>query len=1340
MSKKIWFTFATLIILFLSSLTPFVQSTGTHQTRVWIAKLEITNIKLNNSTFEPTHYNEYRNQPHEILVTIQNTGTVAFSNLRLGYKMKRGSITDLEGVDKSKKRLKISEEYTYSIPWTPIAGGGTQYTLYVELTADSFGETLIEKISRQKIFVIRDVKFDIGPVNFEFQSVPAFSGYDYANRSQIVNINVKNFGNFDLSTQFKVSAAIYSSIDWHEVWSDTKTVSKAIAADKVKTISFDNPWHPPHQGLFLINLSTELNNDDKSYNNNMTLQVGIIDIIDAGISSFTNLDFGKIYPVIPYSVKARISNFGNLNITTDFLADLKISSYPSGKLRFRPLPMQVSSTGPGNISKPGSSTVISFPTWTYATGLKPGKFWVNLSINPTETNGSVSNNEFSIVIEMLNYTDIHVECLKPNIGLQHPEDINKVVAKVSNLGTVDLEPFLLNLTILNLDRPGEVWQDVIKTPVQPRLPWKCVTIIEMLDDWKFSFNSKFRLNISLALSSEPGTPIVWCTCDLEIIGGEVNGTLIGCIYGKNEEKWLEGIKVNVTSKDYSCKYTNTTTTDANGYFSIIAPGRPAGFEYSVVISEKDNYWWFEKSVTSEIFSGRTTELNLTLIRRPVGKIKGTVNLLAPEGAPVVKKDWSGVTISVEDTPIKIAPDSKGNFQATVVAGVMNINATKSNFKTAWLKYITVLPNTTEELELNLIESWSVSLSPQNKAIDVNPSSTIIAKYDQPLATASIKPSTFELLDSDGFRIQDLAKDNYLFKKSNMTCWLQPTQKLEYNSTYKLKLTTGILTVKGTPALHRLWESTFTTAEGLGSVGGFCKFYWSQMPISGALVKIKGLPEINVLTDDDGSFIIDNIPKGDYIINVANKDYPGQSLHITIHPDTMTWANFSFDEGVPVPLVWGLNEIGNVIKIGENMSYRIKVDSKFNLTSEIPLHPDTVTSENIKIIERSTSKQVEFKNITSYNNNLKFTLEPEFSLKYDTIYQIYFGRSLRTLDRRELFWKDYLYGEFQTQARHSLGTPSFFPPDKAVNIPLDTRIFIDFPISMNRSSVENSINTTFNVIGFIWSDYNMTLEIEHGEFEYFTTYKLSLVPGMVSESGRYILVNYINISFTTISGFIQYVLGPVVDTSGKPVVGASVVIFDSQGERISSSLTNETGYASFYFDEPLPPGNYTVKILKKGWKTIEWEILIDQTGELVSGTEPPPIPRTEKADETKNGFWYIPIIILIIIMLILLFLIFFKIKPLMKQKSDSETLEQDKPKPTPKPEPESIASGDTIEKGAASDKPVGPKVAYKQETKKSTGLTPAKKRKETGIFGENKETGNEITSTENLIDKIKTERK
>ena len=98
----------TICVLFLF---PAVSATYTPNTRarVWLPELTVTSIELEHGSDEPTIENEYRNETHKVVITIQNTGNAVLTNLSVNYWIRRNSIIDHSGYDITKSKLKISE-------------------------------------------------------------------------------------------------------------------------------------------------------------------------------------------------------------------------------------------------------------------------------------------------------------------------------------------------------------------------------------------------------------------------------------------------------------------------------------------------------------------------------------------------------------------------------------------------------------------------------------------------------------------------------------------------------------------------------------------------------------------------------------------------------------------------------------------------------------------------------------------------------------------------------------------------------------------------------------------------------------------------------------------------------------------------------------------------------------------------------------------------------------------------------------------------------------------------------------------------------------------------------
>lgn len=1229
----------------------------THQTtRAWPAGISIKSIELIHSSDEPTDFfEEYINKYHEVKITIENTGHVVLTNVNITYQVKRGSIIDIEGADKSKSKLMIGEVYESVFDWTPVMGDGTVYTINVTLTAENFGN-ILPIVYAKRQFTIRDVKNDIGPIAYRLaEPASEFSG-EYSNITHTLIAQVNNFGNFRVTNAFLTAGTIFSGTTGQQLWTDSTTFANSINAKGFAEVIFSKPWQPPNTGFYILNLSTTLTGDSRPFNDNITCQIYIRDILDAGIKSIQDLETGGIYPCIPIAISAKIANTGNVNITTSFSASLKISSYPSGTVVFLPMSVPIPVTGAENISTPGSFYNVTFPILDYAQGLKPGLVWVNISIDSQtiEQNGSGFNNNFSIVIELKNWTNIQLDVVTPKTGAYRHQDITEVVVNVSNKGTVDFEAYIINLTVNNLDS-NETWNtysDQSNTAGLLVDNYKLHTFI----GWNFKYNAKFELNVTVALSSAPMVVRASRTVVIELLGGEVNGTIKGRVFGSIEQDWL----ANITIRAYLplqpvYKLENSTVTASDGSFSIGVSALPEGRVYSMVVSHEDNYWWEDKTYNVKIFSERITELSIVLDRKPTGRIQGSVELIAPEGAPAVADDWTGISLTVENTHIIFSTNDLGNFDAELVAGLINITVSKNNFESNTVKNIQILANSITTKKFTLVESWGVKLTPAHEAFDIDPKTNIIADFDTILDVNSLTTQTFGLLDVDGNVIPGFTKNDFYLLKGNKTCLLIPPVPLEYNTTYQIALTPALLTESGTPAIHRKWQSTFTTTVGRGSAAGFCNLYWSRMPLEGVNISLKDHPEFVTETDENGFYILENIQPGEFQLNIKMAGYTQRFEDVTIIPDRIQWKNITFSDELPVPKLWGNTLFNRKILITNDTTDRISVNTNFTLTSNIPLDPEMVDHDTLIITEKMTGEVIKYKSVTGSENRLNFIFDPEVDLEYNTSYEVIYNKGLQTFDGRVIFQNKWNYCNFTTQFQilQSLEPIIFKPKDKEVNVPINSVVSISFLTSMNKTSVEDLISASFNITAFSWYDKNSTVHLEHQSFDYFKVYSITLNPGMISSNGLYHLTERINISFTTLSGLIEHVFGPIVDPDGKAVVGASVIIYDSNGLFLKSSMTNSTGHAKFYFESPLGPGNYSLTIMKKGYNVTTWRFSINSTGGIEFDS---PLPRLEKKGEA-NGWsilliaGIVLIIILIIIFIISIYFIMFQKKPETSEPTD-----------------------------------------------------------------------------------------
>lgn len=1247
-----------MVLLFTTCFSGPLLSQPNHMAspRVWVPDLTIQSIELTHSTNEPTDVGEYINKTHEVIITLENTGSVVLNNLIISYRVLRGVLTDFAGSDTSKNKLLISEIYDSKFDWTPSIGQGTKYKIEVSVNADNFG-TPFGPITDDKEFIINDVKKDVGPVDYYFDPPAASLGGEISNSSHTLTTKVRNFGNFQLTGGFSVSATIYSESTGQQLWTDSSLHSSPLAASGVTEISFTTPWLPPTIGLYRLNMSTTLSGDIRPNNDNITVPPILIgDVRDVAASKINNFVHNSIHHSDPITVSARIENSGNLNITTPFSAALYVNSYPDGANLFAPAPIPVPVTGPSNISAPHSYFDAVFNTWDFANGLKEGKVWINISIDPNENNGSSFNNNLSIVIELKNWTNVQLEFLLPQSGAYHAEDITEVVVNISNLGTENLPPYIINLTLHN-EFSNETWINYTGHEEVSGLSIGNYKI-HSFSDWDITYDSKFDLMATLAWSSAPGITFTSVSKVFEIKGGEVNGTITGVVNGAAEGHGLENISIKIYLP-FVPDPILTTTTDATGSFSASLEAVPGGRVFSIVISESDNYWWAEAKQSVEVFSGRESTTSITLNRLASGRITGKVLLASLPGTPELIAEWTGITILVEGTPISFSTDAQGNFDTELVAGVINITVTKNNFKETREEYVIIIPSQTTSVELTLYEDWAVGLAPANNELEVPPDTTITAIFNAELDVNSVKPNTLGIFDIRGKLLPGISMENYIFYKDDTYCRITPPKQLAYNTTYKIKITTAVKFNDGTSALHRNWESEFTTEIGEGTLEGYCTYYWSKMPLENVEINLSGQVEYNIATNDNGLYIIENIPAGNYQIKVTLSGNLPIIENMEILPGRILWLNFTFDDGLPVPRLWANNLLGKKVLIDENLTDRIRVDTEFTLTSNIPLEPASVNGNTIKIIEKETLEEIVYKNVIWSQNRLSFIFETKNDLNYNTSFEIIYKKNILTFDGRQIFQNDWNYGNFTTDAYkwRPLTAPNINPVNGAVNVPINHTITIDFPVPMNITSVESLINTSFQITAYGWYGKNTTIAILHERFEYFTEYEIILMTGMTSGDGFYRLMAPIKVSFTTLPGLARHVIGPVIDKEGKIIDGVGMNIYNSTGAVIKSSVTNSTGYAIFYFESVLEPGEYSLELIKPGYDIITWEFTVNETGELIFSGSLPKMKKKGEAEDTS--WWFIGGIIIAVILIIILGIIGFIILIGLKPK---------KPKPEGEPEP------------------------------------------------------------------------
>jgi hypothetical protein len=129
-----------------------------------------------------------------------------------------------------------------------------------------------------------------------------------------------------------------------------------------------------------------------------------------------------------------------------------------------------------------------------------------------------------------------------------------------------------------------------------------------------------------------------------------------------------------------------------------------------------------------------------------------------------------------------------------------------------------------------------------------------------------------------------------------------------------------------------------------------------------------------------------------------------------------------------------------------------------------------------------------------------------------------------------------------------------------------------------------------------------------------------------------------------------VRGRIVDSSGVPISGATVELFDKDGSMVA---TYTTGHDGTYIFTGVPPGIYTIKVAKSGYETETIEEFsinqgeIDDLGSIILN---PPLSIDDQSGTGDNLLWIlVPVIALVAAVLILIALLYRR----RKKKKESE---------------------------------------------------------------------------------------
>jgi hypothetical protein len=482
-------------------------------------------------------------------------------------------------------------------------------------------------------------------------------------------------------------------------------------------------------------------------------------------------------------------------------------------------------------------------------------------------------------------------------------------------------------------------------------------------------------------------------------------------------------------------------------------------------------------------------------------------------------------------------------------------------------------------------------------------------------------------------------------EDNMSFVFNPFENLTEGETYTIWLS-EICNITFHPVLHRDWTSVFTTVVINGNFSWVEGYVFDGIlgdPIPGAVVSTGGM---STTTGAAGYYFL-LLQPGIYDITASKTLYQSETnfgVEIVVF-DIKDNVNFTL-----VPII--------------NIDVHMVVDG--TLTELVPesTPQDAVDISSPILMEFDEAINISTLGTTNLKDNsgmsvtgtmkwepelYTLTFTPDENLTYGLHFILTIDDSVTNITGSPILPRDVTW-EFLTWTNVHVPPPKIFPADGATDVALDAEVKIDFYIEMNTTATEVAINATFNIYGFTWDMYNQSVILEHELFDYNTEYKITISAQAISAEGYYQMLTRSS-TFTTISRpepEYEYKVGRIIYENETIASGASITILDDDGNTVWTGISDENGSIIITLSTQLSPGNYTIIIIKDGFKKIMLDLVINETGGLDNGDnlfkfEPDDEPPGNKDSGDDNEINLLILAIVLVIIVIIIFIIFVLIK-------------------------------------------------------------------------------------------------
>lgn len=1210
--------------------------------RIRINKIRVTSIDIVPVTGEHEDCPFYLDKSHTLEINLKNTGDVYLEDLNVSYQIyKQGGIVELEGykvtsIDLTPGATTDDTGGPITFTWNPSEINNWYVINVTIIKASVFGDMKFISISETGLNVtIKEIKNKVEPVDyglFQFRAAEHNGAWPYTNTN--VTVTVKNLGNVNFNTDFNVEATIYNTTGAQK-WTDNKTGNGLNAGTELSVIL--KSWKPDADGLWTIKMQTNVS----GIFTNLSMPLLIQNVTDGNVVKILNYKNGTTYANESIEAKVMVKNSGNKKILVDYKAKLEIREKISNALMFQEI-LTIPKIVGNNIITPGNSAQVNFSAWNASNGIKEGDYWLNVTLeNAKEVNGTSINNMTFIMIHIENTTSLEVAITQPETDGRYPHNstYRTVKAVVTNTGTQPANGYNLTLSIVDDNSGMEIFNDQIN---RSSVLGAGSSSSHTFATWPDVYNGNFTYTVSVKFTTKT---VIEHSVERKIVfaGGPDWGNVTGMV--TSNSVGLKDVMVGVLEDGMLIEFDET---DANGNYKVtnIPADTTPGTIYNVSAYK---YGYPEKwNNNVAVINGKETtgidfELGGLL---PMGNITGTVTIIEG-GMKNPSLNYTTVQISVEGTPLSVNPDVAGNFVInSVVAGKVNVSATKNNFQPDWDDNVQVIAGQNVSVDLTLVEDWAIEVIPAHQAVDVPINTKIKVTFETDINRTTVNSTTFIVTDKDSNLMGDASDSAQLVWASNNKSFeFKPAGGLAYGENYLIKLTTGVKTPVGAKAVHRNWKSTFTTEIITAPVSGFVVDDESGDPISGANVKVGST---TTQTGSDGSYTLNvQVPALNVSVVASAPYYKTGSLKENDFAEGVVYRNFniSLKRDIKITVKVEINDDNTVVNHLVTLK-NVDTDTLILVVFGEPIELSTLT-----LTLKTAAGTVVNGNSTYDDATTTLTFDPLEELDTETTYKLAITDSLENETGVKILSWDVTW-TFETLETLKYWSALEYAP-KGAEVALSDPVTVTFNEPMNTSSVESAFSISPLVAGgtFAWNANGTKFTWTHDGFDAGETYTVQILYTATTQLDEIGMLNH-TWTFSTVKPPSSFKIGPITDKDGKPMDYAEVTITDENGDIVYGGKTDAEGYITFTSDEGLEPGNYTVKVSKYGYQPETFNFEVDDDGTIIPGYDMPEMKKSESKEE--EPIWAY----LVMIILIVLIIVFLIMALMPKKRAEEELIEEE----------------------------------------------------------------------------------